>query len=92
MTSGEIMNNICNELREQISRKYDINEDWEAVTDRIVAEPNEPGKVYNWQIFKFQKAVEFRGYKLNVLILSKRVYGKSGELLYVTDLHAEQWL
>ena len=92
MTSGDYMSNICNELRNKIIEDFDLSTDWVAVTDLIKATPTESNTVYNWQILKFEKTVEFRGYNINVLILSKRVYAKDGSIAYIKDIYAEQWV
>ena len=85
------MSNICNELRELISRKYKPDRYWEDISGIISATTNDR-TVANWSIHKFHETVEFHGVKLNVMIIVKRVYGSHGELLYIKDLYAEQWI
>ena len=85
------MSNICNELRELISRKYKSERYWENISG-IISATTTDGTVSKWSIHKFHETVEFRGVELNVMIIVKRVYGSRGELLYIKDLYSEQWI
>lgn len=86
------MGNICEELYEYIEQNYDSDTDWQPVGEQVQQRNSD---VFIWQIFLFQKTVEFKGYKLQVVILRKRFYTDDSfgrkTLIYTQEIYAEQW-